>query len=640
MTTSNKPESALAREIRLFDQGIIRLANAYLNRFFDLSPRAASRRFWSFILLFFVCGFLLSLINYPLNLWLARLQDVFYYSLIPSYRASYVGNPISNLIAFAQQVFLDPRNLRLIPLLLAPYFISLQYAAIYLADIFELKDVSIARKHIGEVALSGSDETIRISKGEIAEDSKKSPNILIGGPGKVIVDLDSAVLFERPDGTPHVIGPTGNEPDGKATIEGFERFREAIDLRDHFIDLRDQDEKPSLSSVKSRSSDGIPVMATDVRMLFSIFRVEDKPADPESLKVKAKQNQKWKVWKVKKEDKPAEKDPYPFSRKAVENIIYKATSKVMLELPNPSTYEFSWTNNMVVLVRAELGKFMNQHRLTEYLANIGIPEVNRARQREDAMVKHARRLVAPSESPPQPRPIPAATNFIPRPDITNLFAHFTEKFTNSARDRGVELRWIGVGTWKTPVEKVINEHLEAWKLNRDNQGIESEDAINTFNFETMMHRLLGIIQDIPIGSYHQALAATRNHRALMRTVLVDYRRQLIQAKDLWIHQGEPVPQNVEEAIRRIEDVLGHFVGRDSASADDVVASQEGDANAEPEVVAPGPRALAYAELVRMVAGDGATANRLIEYERSQFPNEPLENLVERAIERLARDRQS
>ena len=59
----------------------------------------------------------------------------------------------------------------------------------------------------------------------------------------MVVELDSVALFERADGTPHVIGPTGNKLGGKETLEGFERFREALDIRDHYVDLRDQNER-------------------------------------------------------------------------------------------------------------------------------------------------------------------------------------------------------------------------------------------------------------------------------------------------------------------------------------------------------------------------------------------------------------
>jgi hypothetical protein len=311
------------------------------------------------------------------------------------------------------------------------------------------------------VALTGSDDTIRITKGEIAEESRNSPNFLIGGPGRVIVDLDSAALFEKPDGTPHVIGPTAREPGSKAIIEGFERFREAIDLRDQFIDLRDQDDRSP--SVKSRSRDGIPITATDVRLMFSVHRTADK--QEEQAKPAKKATRGWFLRqtdeKPKELDSNKEKkkdpDPYPFSKKAIINIVYKAPSQVTPDQSNPSTYKFSWINNMISLVRGELGGFMSQRDLTAYLANTNYPEHEKALIREDEIVEQARKVFPPDEDPPIPKNVPPIPEFTPRDKIKNLFSEFAEKFTKNAQDRGVELRWIGLGTWRTSIPNVFEK---------------------------------------------------------------------------------------------------------------------------------------------------------------------------------------
>ena len=345
-------ETPLQKEEALFSELFAQLGNAILNRIFDLRPEKAARRMQYLIVLFFASGFLISLQSFPLILWAQYIQDIFLYLFNPAYAAAYIGDPFTKFASFLVQVVTDAHTLQYLPIFLAPFFIALQSAAIYLADVFELEDVAIARSFVWEVALTGSDETIRITKGEISDKHRESPNFLIGGPGKVIVDLDSVALFERADGTSHVIGPTGKEPGGKATLEGFERFRQAIDIRDQYVDLRDQD--PKSQSVKSRSRDGIPITATDVRLMFSVYRGEGAKPSPES--------------------------PYPFDKDAIERIIYKATSRVTPELINPSTYEFSWINNMIGLIRGKLGGFMAERNLTVYLASIGMPEFEKAKE--------------------------------------------------------------------------------------------------------------------------------------------------------------------------------------------------------------------------------------------------------------------
>src|ERR1044071_3214965 len=98
-------ETTLQKEQRLFGELFSRLIDAFLNRIFDLRPAKAARRMRYLIVLFFVAGFLISLQYYPLALWAKFVQDIFLYSLNPAYAATYVGNPFSNFVAFAVEVF-------------------------------------------------------------------------------------------------------------------------------------------------------------------------------------------------------------------------------------------------------------------------------------------------------------------------------------------------------------------------------------------------------------------------------------------------------------------------------------------------------------------------------------------------------
>jgi len=287
-------------------------------------------------------------------------------------------------------------------------------------------------------------------------------------------------LFEKSDGTPHIIGPTGREPGGRATLDGFERFRQAIDIRDHYVDLRDQD--PKSQSVKSRSRDGIPITATDVRLMFSIYRGQ-------GAKTAA--------------------SPYPFSKEAIEKIIYGASSRVTPDLPNPSTYEFSWINNMIGLIRGRLGGFMNQHNLTAYLASTGMPEFEKAKQREESIAAQVQELTQSSEEPNNAHQVKPPPKFTPRYEITNLFTQFAEEFTKSAQGSGVELQWIGVGTWKTPVEIVPEKHLEAWKVSQDNAKSGSEGTMEKAQGEAIIKKMEALIKSVPFKAYHEIMWSTK-----------------------------------------------------------------------------------------------------------------------------------
>jgi hypothetical protein len=520
-------ESTIQKERRLFREYIRRLRDSILNRLFDLRPEKAAGRRWYLIFLLLACGFLLTLRNYPLGLWVGYIQDIFSFLLRTDYVPNHAGEPFTNFVLIGFQALTDPRTLLYLPLFLLSFFIAYQAAAFYLADIFELDDVGVARNFVSEVALSGSDEAIRITQGDILDKHRSSPNFLIGGPGKVIVDIDSVALFEKPDGTPHVIGPTGREPGGRATLEGFERFRVAIDLRDHYIELRDQDNRSS--SVKSRSRDGIPITATDVRFMFSVYRDNKEPTS---------------------------ELPYPFSKKAIEDMVYKATSRVTPNLNNPSTFEFSWTNNMFSLVRGELSKFMNEHNLTSYLASTGTPEFEKITQEENDIADKAKSLASSGNNdPPKEREIKPPPEFLSRHKIKSLFAQFTDEFTKKARDRGVELHWIGVGTWKTHIEDVSKKHLEAWTISRGNMGNGSKQALEALEHDTTVEELTTLLRDIPIGAYYSATEEYDEHDKALCDMLKSYQQQLIKARDFIEAKAKISPEDKAsaEVIRKAID---------------------------------------------------------------------------------------
>jgi hypothetical protein len=606
-TVSPLGETALQKELELSGELSARLLDTFLNRIFDLRPDRAARRKWYLILLLILSAFLITLThdNYSLGLWAQYMRDIFLYLFNRDYAATYVGNPFGKFLRFVWQAFTDPYTLQYLPILLAPFFIALQSAAIYLADVFELDDVRVARRFVRGVALSGSNETIRISQGGISEESREVPTYLIGGPGKVIVDLDSVALFEKPDGTPRVIGPTAKDPRGSATLGGFERFRQAIDIRDHYADL----------SVPSRSRDGIPITATDVRMMFSVHR-GGKKANAEF--------------------------PYPFSEKAIQQLIYKALSRVTPDLINPSTHEFSWISNMISLIRSELGGFMSQHNLTEYLASIGMPEFERAKAQEAIIAAQARQLSVPVEEAPKAQEVKPAPDFTPRRDITNLFGQFAQKFSDMARERGVELHWIGVGTWKTPpeIDVVPEKHLEAWKLSQENLYRKSQEELGRLEQEAITQKMVTLIQDVPVAVYQRATDEEREHHNAMRSLLLAYRQQLIEAAEFMQEKGETVSPIIVQAIKIISEVMGmtdwHWV-RNSSPDDEEPPSPQSQTSIESSAT-PRTEESAFNELVKLLSGNTIAAERYIRIESRLFPSASRLELIERAIERRRRDR--
>src|SRR6266496_1961261 len=221
--------------------------------------------------------------------------------------------------------------------------------------------------------------------------------------------------------------------------------------------------------------------------------------------------------------------------------------------------------------------------------------------------------------------------FTPRYKITNLFSEFAEDFTRSARNSGVELHWIGVGTWKTPVEIVPEKHLEAWQITQENLRNGSDEALKKSENEAMLQKTASLIRSVPLETYEQIIGAGRSnmrrrpgpnlstrrdlikkepetstdltiaepglssdsmdpdvlsslmimqafqggrrsyssdyydldHESAMKTLLLEYRKQLTEAVEFMKARNETVPPKIEEAINHINDQSGwqHWVGR-------------------------------------------------------------------------------
>jgi hypothetical protein len=287
---------------------------------------------------------------------------------------------------------------------------------------------------------------------------------------------------------------------------------------------------------------------------------------------------------------------------------------------------------MVGLIRGKLGGFMSERNLTEYLANIGTPEFEKLKQREEMIAEQVHRLSPPTDESSKIKTVKPPSKFTPRYQITNLFSQFTNEFTKRARDNGVELHWIGVGTWKIPpeIDIVSEKHLEAWQISQENMKTGNQEAMNKAESEAILGKMAALIQDVPIEAYHdivgvkkqytnrktqtrkqehklkdsdfdidilfdedelqellgeglkvsdltrrlnnRILAAAEqaykdsdkdtDHRDGMRLLLLEYRKELLEAVQFMKAKDETVPPIIEEAIKYINTQMGfkHWAG--------------------------------------------------------------------------------
>ena len=112
-------ETALQKEQRLFKELSARLFDTILNGIFDLRPEKAARRSSYLAILFVLCGFLISIIYYPLPVWTAYISNVFVSALSTNSSPGQFNAAITGFASFLQAIITDPRILQYLPIFLA-----------------------------------------------------------------------------------------------------------------------------------------------------------------------------------------------------------------------------------------------------------------------------------------------------------------------------------------------------------------------------------------------------------------------------------------------------------------------------------------------------------------------------------------
>lgn len=334
-----------------------------------------------------------------------------------------------------------------IPLLILAYFLARQRAAKYLDDIFELNDESVATRFIQEVAFGEGEEQITIAEGKVSKSDEKSPIILIGGPGQIMVHLDNAAIMETAQGKPEVISAK-NEA---WKIEGFERLREIgqqdeVGKREYaIVNLRNQ--FVSDLNVIARTKDSIRIEIKDIKLMFSVLREH---------KHKANHDQ--------------EKRPFSYDENALLSLVYdQAVITQPYELP--TGIKFPWDTTVIPLVIGELEKLIQSHTLSEILVSTSQKEIDEITTKEKELEK-IRAEITGTPSDTQQAKETQIPSFVPRSNITENF--FSLTFKQKAATLGISIEWIDIGTWEIGYSFIFDKLKEARDLAIKNAKKEKE----------------------------------------------------------------------------------------------------------------------------------------------------------------------
>jgi hypothetical protein len=498
--------------------------NSIVNILFSTNPKAGNIRYLLiqilFIFTWIVCAFTFNKPGEIDYAWLDFLYSIPY--------------PIMGTVKSIIELFLAWDVLLVMFSLYMGYSIALQLAAIYLADIFDIKDLSISEKYLKQSAFSFPGYyQIHIEDAQVRSEDQKSPIYKIGGPGKILINLENAVIFEKIDGTPRVSGPTTENP---IELESFERIRQIIDLRDQTASL----------DISARTLDGIPIEIKDIRIIFSVLRSSNY------LTLN---------------------NPYPFREDAIHWLVFN-------QGPGP------WTTSLIDLVRTELTEYINNHLLSELLASVGVPEINLQIQNQTKVFKKIRKNWAHSRrykinriftmiskvNAPRYQPIYykkkhkkdkrfshlylnkgiRIPEFTPRNAISNLFyENISNSFQSKAQRYGMRLEWINVGTWHSSSKIIPEQHLQAWKLSSENTAKLNPKVLSGFFEQSRKQNLAKNIQTLPIVSFIQKKDNGLSDTEIISELINEYSSKLLGAKDIFIKNRGRVPLQIEKALSHI-----------------------------------------------------------------------------------------
>ncbi|HJS29758.1 MAG TPA: hypothetical protein VJ768_09060 [Anaerolineales bacterium] len=418
-----------------------------------------------------------------------------------------VPDPL-NFVVEVVKAYFSARVLRHVILILLAYRLAYRVASTYLGDIFELDRTGVAERFISQAAFARPYDLIVIRDGGVTPESLSSPVFRIGGPGRALLHMENAAVFEKADGTPHII----SSREGYPILESFERLRQVVDLRDQVMDL----------NISGRSRDGILVTAKDVRLIFSVNRGRSRPKNRLDYS-----------------------QPYSFDEISIKHLVYLQNGE-------------SWAKEMRELIRENFRRFIAEHTLTEFLATVSPME-------EMALEIEATRSGALERVPLSDRPAVEPSvgtdegSFIPRDRLSNLFYDFTRGFAKEAEKLGVQLQWIGLGTWVTPSAIIPEQHLEAWQLSMANYYLGNSAALHQVRSESREDELLRMIREVPITSFGRLQAEGKLPDGIVRDLLLTYRERLRNAWEIYQNSDEKPPSELDASLRHLTRLTSRWI---------------------------------------------------------------------------------
>lgn len=395
----------------------------FINIYFDQNLGSAKKRFF-FSIICLLGIWILLVFSSVSNLGTIRLPPI-----------ATTSNTLSVALGLIFTRFIDPLVLTRLIVIMVAFISALHFSSQYLKTIYQLQSMKSARNILLNLSFGFPISSyLHVEDGQIASDKKNSPILSFGGPGKVKVGFDSAVLFERMDGTAGIIGSTANLAGGYFQLKSFEKIRNIFNLKNHTLSF----------DLLARTNDGIPLRIKNIRLTFSILRGTDKVTLT---------------------------NPYPFNAQAIYWLVFYQPNNNFLNL----------ITNIITTTFLELIREFNLEKIFPHSGNPSlvnnihhrfiVNEKIRERKRLHIFSRKTSRLIPKKSKLSQinlSRPIlhhphhpygernqnyPEVTplNTISRRQLSaSLIKKIKQEFSKHMEQPGIKCEWVNLGTW-TPL---------------------------------------------------------------------------------------------------------------------------------------------------------------------------------------------
>jgi len=329
--------------------------------------------------------FLIILIDYFVNpqsgqTWLLTNERL---QLIPDAFLRWVG------LAFTWN------SLRYFLLPIVTLLLAMLAAALFVQDIYNLTNYMVALRYLVSSLFGFSYPLLRVEKGQmVLEPGEVNPLTSIGGPGYILISPGNAVLFER------LKHPSSVRGQGLHFISRFESIKEIVDLTD---------QHGYIEKTSAMTKDGIVVTVHDIHFRYRL----------------------WAGQRTAGHTGRSQNDPYPFSVRAVRNMVYNRAIRQNGGLT-------PWSTAVQIAFDTDIVNYIRRNTLDAVTAP-SQNEENDTQQKKD-----------------------------PRKDIRQVL--YSRSAKNRFRALGAELLWFDIGHFSFEDPAVEEQRIRTWSADWVGEG--------------------------------------------------------------------------------------------------------------------------------------------------------------------------